>query len=131
MIHRALYGSLERFFAILVEHFGGAFPTWLAPVQSAVVPIGAAHHAYAGEVGERLRGAGLRVEVDRSDDTLGAKIRRHQIDKVPYQLIVGDAEVEAGTVSVRARDGRQRKGVAVTTFIDEVTTEVAQRRVGA
>jgi threonyl-tRNA synthetase len=131
MIHRALYGSLERFFAILVEHFGGAFPTWLAPVQSAVVPIGAAHHAYAGEVGERLRGAGLRVEVDRSDDTLGAKIRRHQIDKVPYQLIVGDAEVEAGTVSVRARDGRQRKGVAVTTFIDEVTTEVAQRGVGA
>ncbi|HSJ46218.1 MAG TPA: threonine--tRNA ligase [Euzebyales bacterium] len=130
MIHRALYGSLERFFAILLEHFGGAFPTWLAPVQSVVVPIGEVHHAYADQVGERLRDAGLRVDVDRSDDTLGAKIRRHQVDKVPYQLIVGDAEVEAGTVSMRARDGRQRKGVAVATFIDEVTREVAERGAG-
>jgi threonyl-tRNA synthetase len=130
MIHRALYGSLERFFAILVEHFGGAFPTWLAPVQSVVVPIGEAHHAYAEQVGDRLRDAGLRVDVDRSDDTLGAKVRRHQVEKVPYQLIVGDAEVEACTVSVRARDGRQRKGVAVATFVDDVTAEVASRGAG-
>jgi threonyl-tRNA synthetase len=131
MIHRALFGSLERFFAILVEHFGGAFPTWLAPVQVVVVPIGADHHDYAVDVGRRLRAVGLRVNVDRSDDTLGAKIRRHRLDKVPYQLIVGDAEVEAGSVSVRDRDGRQRKGVGVDTFAAEVTEEVNDRRVGA
>jgi threonyl-tRNA synthetase len=130
MIHRALYGSLERFFAILVEHFGGAFPTWLAPVQAVVVPIGEAHQEYATQVGERLAAAQVRCEVDRSDDTLGAKIRRHQMEKVPYQLIVGDAEVAAGTVSVRARDGRQRKGVDVATFVDEISAEIGARRGG-
>ncbi|HEX6256804.1 MAG TPA: threonine--tRNA ligase [Euzebyales bacterium] len=130
MIHRALFGSLERFFAILVEHFGGAFPTWLAPVQAVVVPIGEAHQDYAVHVGRRLAAAQVRLDVDRSDDTLGAKIRRHQMDKVPYQLIVGDAEVDAGTVAVRARDGRQRKGVDVATFVDEITAEIAERRGG-
>ena len=129
MIHRALFGSVERFFAILLEHYGGAFPTWLAPVQVAVVPIGEGHHAYAEQVGATLREAGLRADVDRSDDTLGAKIRRHQVDKVPYQLIVGDAEVEAGTVSVRARAGRQRKGVALATVVEELLDEVRERRV--
>jgi threonyl-tRNA synthetase len=130
MIHRALYGSLERFFAILVEHFGGAFPTWLAPVQAVVVPIGEGHLGYAAEVGRRLAAAEVRSDVDGSDDTLGAKIRRHQMDKVPYQLIVGDTEVDAGTVSVRSRDGRQRKGVDVATFVDEITAEIAARRGG-
>jgi threonyl-tRNA synthetase len=130
MIHRALYGSLERFFAILVEHFGGAFPSWLAPVQAVVVPIGEAHLDYATQVGRRLSSVGVRSDVDVSDDTLGAKIRRHQMDKVPYQLIVGDAEVDAGTVSVRARDGRQRKGVDVATFVEEITAEIAARRGG-
>ena len=130
MIHRALFGSLERFFAILLEHFGGAFPTWLAPVQVVVLPIGEAHQTYAAQVGDRVRDAGMRVEVDASDDTLGARIRRHQMDKVPYQLIVGDAEVEARTVAVRARDGRQRKGVEVDAFADEVTAEIEHRRVG-
>ncbi len=129
MIHRALFGSLERFFAILVEHFGGAFPTWLAPVQVVVVPIGEAHHAYAGEVGETLRAASLRADVDRTDDTLGAKIRRHQLDKVPYQLIVGDAEVGAGCVAVRPRTGAQRKGVPVAQFVEELSAEVAERKV--
>jgi threonyl-tRNA synthetase len=128
MIHRALFGSVERFFAVLVEHYGGAFPAWLAPVQAVVVPIGESHHAYAEKVGDTLRAAGLRAEVDRSDDTLGAKIRRHQMDKVPYQLIVGDAEVEANTVAVRARGGRQRKGVALGAFVDDLLDEVAHRR---
>ena len=128
MIHRALYGSLERFFAILVEHHGGRFPAWLAPVQAVVVPIADDHLAYADQVGDQLRTAGLRADVDRSDDTLGAKIRRHQLAKIPYQLIVGDVEVEAGTVAVRARDGAQRKGVSVAAFVDELTAEVAARR---
>jgi threonyl-tRNA synthetase len=129
MIHRALFGSVERFFAILLEHYGGAFPTWLAPVQAVVVPIGEGHHAYAEQVGATLRAAGLRADVDRSDDTLGAKIRRHQVDKLPYQLIVGDAEVEADTVAVRARSGRQRKGVTLAAFVEELLDEVASRRV--
>jgi threonyl-tRNA synthetase len=129
MIHRALYGSVERFFAILVEHFGGAFPTWLAPVQAVVVPIGEGHHDYAEQVATTLRVAGLRADVDRSDDTLGAKIRRHQLDKVPYQLIVGDAEVEAGTVAVRPRSGRQRKGVPLDVLVEDLVDEVASRRV--
>jgi threonyl-tRNA synthetase len=129
MIHRALFGSVERFFAILLEHYGGAFPTWLAPVQTVVVPIGEGHHAYAEQVGATLRAAGLRADVDLSDDTLGAKIRRHQVDKVPYQLIVGDAEVEADTVAVRARSGRQRKGVTLAAFVEELLDEVASRRV--
>jgi threonyl-tRNA synthetase len=128
MIHRALFGSVERFFAILLEHYGGAFPAWLAPVQAVVVPIGQGHHAYAEKVGETLRVAGLRVDVDRSDDTLGAKIRRHQVEKVPYQLIVGDAEMQADTVAVRARDGRQRKDVALDDFVTELGDEVASRR---
>jgi threonyl-tRNA synthetase len=129
MIHRALFGSVERFFAILLEHFAGAFPTWLAPVQVAVVPIGEGHHSYAEKIGGTLRAAGLRADVDRSDDTLGAKIRRHQVEKVPYQLIVGDAEMEADTVAVRARSGKQRKGVAVHDFVDELRDEVTSHRV--
>jgi threonyl-tRNA synthetase len=129
MIHRALFGSVERFFAILLEHYGGAFPTWLAPVQVAVVPIGEGHHDYAGKIGATLRAAGLRTDVDRSDDTLGAKIRRHQVEKVPYQLIVGDAEMEAGTVAVRARSGKQRKGVAIDDFVDELRDEVTSHGV--
>jgi threonyl-tRNA synthetase len=127
MIHRALFGSVERFFAILLEHYGGAFPTWLAPVQAVVVPIGEGHHDYAQQVGGTLRAEGLRVDVDRSDDTLGAKIRRHQMEKVPYQLIVGDAEAADGTVSVRARDGKQHKGVAVDDFVEQVLDEVGGR----
>jgi threonyl-tRNA synthetase len=128
MIHRALYGSLERFFAILIEHHGGRFPAWLAPVQAVVVPIADDHLGYADQVADQLRTAGLRVDVDRSDDTLGAKIRRHQLAKIPYQLIVGDAEAEAGTLAVRARDGGQRKGVAIAAFVDGLTDEVAARR---
>ena len=129
MIHRALYGSVERFFAILLEHYGGAFPLWLAPVQAVVVPIGEGHHEYGQQVSNALRAAGLRAQVDTSDDTLGAKVRRHQVDKVPYQLIVGDAEVDAGTVSVRPRAGAQRKGVALEAVVDELVDEVASRRV--
>ena len=128
MIHRARFGSVERFFAILLEHYAGAFPLWLAPVQAVVVPIGEGHHAYAGTVGDALRAAGLRAEVDTSDDTLGAKIRRHQLEKVPYQLVVGDAETEAGTIAVRARGGRQRKDVALGDLVDELRDEVTSRR---
>lgn len=128
MIHRALYGSLDRFFAILLEHYAGAFPTWLAPVQTVVIPIAERHEPYAAEVAAALTARGLRADVDDTDDTMGAKIRRHQVAKVPYQLIVGDDEADTGTVAVRPRVGAQRRGVALAAFVDELADEVAARR---
>ncbi|MGH8903756.1 MAG: threonine--tRNA ligase [Egibacteraceae bacterium] len=131
MIHRALFGSLDRFFGILVEHYAGAFPTWLAPVQAVVVPIADRHHGYGREVVAELAARGLRAELDTADDTMGAKIRKHQLQKVPYQLIVGDAEAETRTVAVRPRVGNQRKGVGLDDFAVELVEEVAARRAPA
>ncbi|MDQ3955594.1 MAG: threonine--tRNA ligase [Actinomycetota bacterium] len=127
MIHRALFGSVERFIGILVEHFAGAFPSWLAPVQAAVIPIADRHVDYARKVAARLRQSDVRVEVDESDNTMGAKIRNHQLQKVPYMLVVGDAEAEAETVAVRRRSGEETRGVGVTDFADRLATEIEQR----
>jgi threonyl-tRNA synthetase len=129
MIHRALYGSIERFVGVLVEHFGGAFPTWLAPVQAVAIPIADRHGGYAHAVVARLREVLLRAEVDEADDTMGAKIRRHQLHKVPYMLVVGDDEVSSGTVSVRRRSGGERRGVPVEELVDALRAEVEQRLV--
>jgi threonyl-tRNA synthetase len=129
MIHRALYGSVERFFGVLVEHFAGAFPTWLAPVQAVAVPIADRHVEYAHAVTRRLQDAALRAEVDDSDDTIGAKIRRNQLQKVPYMLVVGDDEVSTGTVSVRRRSGDERRGVPVEELVEGLRDEVDGRRV--
>ncbi|MDQ3973932.1 MAG: threonine--tRNA ligase, partial [Actinomycetota bacterium] len=130
MVHRALFGSLDRFFAILLEHHAGAFPAWLAPLQAVVVPIADRHHTYGAHVAAALTAQGLRARLDDSADTMGAKIRRHQLAKVPYQLIVGDAEVEAATVAVRHRSGPQRKDVPLDEFVEEALAEVANRRAG-
>jgi threonyl-tRNA synthetase len=127
MIHRALYGSVERFVGVLVEHFAGAFPTWLAPVQAAVIPIADRHLDYAREVSATLGGLGLRTEVDESDNTIGAKIRHHQLQKVPYMLVVGDDEIGGKTVSVRRRSGEETRGVALDEFAHRLQTEVADR----
>ena len=127
MIHRALYGSIERFTGILVEHFAGAFPTWLAPVQAAVIPISDRHVAYAETVARRLQAGRVRVEVDSSDDTMGAKIRRHQLQKVPYMLVVGDAEEEAGTVAVRRRSGKEKTVVSIEDFAATIVDEIERR----
>ncbi len=114
MIHRALLGSLERFFGILLEHYAGAFPGWLAPVQATLVPVAARHGEYAASVAERLSAAGLRVEVDGSDDTVGEKIRRAITHHHPAVLVVGDDDVEARTVGLRLRgDDRDTRGVAL------------------
>jgi threonyl-tRNA synthetase len=129
MVHRALFGSIERFFAVMVESFNGAFPTWLAPTQAVVVPVAEDFDDYAGRVATHLRERGARVEVDASDDTLGAKIRRVQTSKVPYALIVGGDEAEAGTVSIRPYQGDQRKQVPLEKFSAELATEIAERRV--
>jgi threonyl-tRNA synthetase len=129
MIHRALYGSVERFAGVLVEHFAGAFPTWLAPVQVAVIPIADRHVDYARKVERVLRERSVRVEVDDSDDTMGAKIRRHQLQKIPYMLVLGDAEAESETVSVRRRSGEETRGVAVGDFAERIAAEIADRAV--
>ncbi len=128
MLHRALLGSMERFMGILVEHYGGAFPIWLAPVQALVLPVSEKHQAYAEEVRDKLRLESLRVDADLRNEKLGYKIRSAQINKIPYMLIVGDREVESGTVSVRNRlEGDQgSKGLdSFTTMVQDLIREKA------
>ncbi len=127
MIHRALFGSIERFFGILTEHFAGAFPPWLAPVQVVGIPISDAHADYLQTVATRLREHGIRVEVDTSDDRMQKKIRTAQRQKVPYMLLAGDDDVAASAVSFRYRNGEQKNGVPVTDAIAEITGAVASR----
>jgi len=127
MIHRALFGSIERFFGILTEHYAGAFPPWLAPVQAVGIPISDAHVDYLETVATRLREHGVRVEVDTSDDRMQKKIRNAQRQKVPYMLLAGDDDVSAGAVSFRYRSGEQKNGVPVVDAIAEITGAIASR----
>ncbi|AEJ61923.1 threonyl-tRNA synthetase [Spirochaeta thermophila DSM 6578] len=127
MVHRALLGSLERFFGILVEHYGGAFPVWLAPVQVVVIPVSDVFAGYAQEVVRALREAGVRAEADLSADRMNAKIRKAQQEKIPYAVIVGQREQEGRTVSVRVRGGEQRNGVALGDFVEDVARRVHER----
>ncbi len=127
MIHRALFGSIERFFAVLLEHYAGAFPPWLAPVQVVGIPITDAHVGYLDQVADRLREKGIRVEVDSSDDRMQKKIRNAQRQKVPYMLLAGDEDVAAGAVSFRYRDGSQHNGVAVDDAVAQIVDAVARR----
>lgn len=122
MIHRAPFGSMERFVGILIEHFNGAFPLWLAPVQAVLVPITDRHIPYAQEVAAQLRAAGMRVEVDDSSNRMNAKIRNAQLQKVPYMLVIGDREMETQSVAVRTRDNDDRGAVEVSAFIDQART---------
>ncbi len=117
MVHRALLGSLERFFGVLIEHYGGAFPVWLAPVQAVVIPIADRHNEYAEDVARQLQEAGMRVEVDRRSDRMRAKIRNAQLQKVPYMLVVGDREAEAGEVSVRLRTEADLGAKSIDDFV--------------
>jgi threonyl-tRNA synthetase len=128
MIHRALFGSIERFFGILVEHYAGAFPPWLAPVQVVGIPITEAHAGYLEAVAEQLRERGIRVQVDTSDDRMQKKIRNAQRQKVPYMLLAGDDDVAAGAVSFRYRSGEQNNGVPVSEAIAEIAAAIAGRR---
>ena len=103
MVHRALYGSVERFFGVLIEHYAGAFPVWLSPVQVVMIPISERHADYANKVAAQLKAVGVRVEVDARNEKMNAKIREHAMQKVPFLLVVGDKEAEAGKVNVRTR----------------------------
>jgi threonyl-tRNA synthetase len=125
MVHRALLGSLERFFGVLIEHYGGAFPVWLAPVQATLIPIADRHNDYCRGVAEKLRGAGVRVEVDERSERMQAKIRDAQLQKVPYMLIAGDRDIEAGAVSVRTREGQDLGAIPVDDFLARLSAEAA------
>ncbi|CAB4682658.1 unannotated protein [freshwater metagenome] len=127
MIHRALFGSIERFFAVLLEHYAGAFPPWLAPVQVIGIPITDSHNDYLQGVAEKLREFGVRVEVDTSDDRMQKKIRTAQKSKVPFMLIAGDEDVAEGAVSFRYRDGTQKNGVSIADAVTEITGVIASR----
>jgi threonyl-tRNA synthetase len=127
MIHSAKFGSLERFFGVLVEHYAGAFPPWLAPVQVQAIPIAERHNDYLYDVARRMRTQGLRVEIDDSDDRMQKKIRNAQLQKVPFMMIAGDDDIAAGAVSFRYRDGRQDNGVPLDEAIQRVADAVAAR----
>jgi threonyl-tRNA synthetase len=129
MIHRALYGSYERFFMVLIEHFDGKFPLWLAPEQVRILPVSDDNLGYAHRVKNALQERGFRVTVEDRDQTVGRKIRGAHEDRLPYMLIVGDDEEEAGTVSVRDRQERETKDVDPETFYDHLVDERDEKRV--
>ncbi len=126
MIHRALLGSIERFFAILLEHYAGAFPVWLSPVQVVGIPVAEAHEEYLGGVIQQLRAKGVRAELDASSERMQKKIRTHTTQKVPFQLIAGEEDKANGSVSFRFRDGTQENGVPIAEAIARVTTAIAE-----
>jgi threonyl-tRNA synthetase len=125
MIHRALFGSIERFFGVLVEHYAGAFPTWLAPVQAVVCPVASDHEDHARSVADRLRAAGVRVDVSAADDGLGARIRRHKMEKVPHILVVGGDDVDNDTVADNVRGGdKPERDIPVADLVERLTAEI-------
>ena len=127
MIHRALLGSMERFFGVLIEYYGGAFPVWLCPVQATVIPIADRHFEAGRQVAEQLKAAGLRVEVDDSSERMNAKIRNAQLQKIPYMLVVGDREAAEGLVNVRLRNGEQRGTQPVGEFVAYAQDIIAKK----
>jgi threonyl-tRNA synthetase len=127
MIHRALFGSIERFLGVLIEHYAGAMPPWLAPVQVVGIPIGDSHVPYLNQVAAQLSASGIRVEVDDSDDRMQKKIRTAQRQKVPFMLLAGDEDVAANAVSFRYRSGAQKNGVPIADAVEEIVAAVQSR----
>ncbi len=127
MVHRVVFGSIERFIGILIEHYAGAFPVWLAPEQVRMIPIGETHREYAKQVADKLDAAGIRVTVDDRNEKMGYKIRQAQLEKVPYMLVVGGKEMEDGTVSVRARHEDKGGVKSVEDFLAQIQQEIASR----
>ncbi len=127
MVHRALLGSMERFFGVLIEHFAGAFPLWLSPVQAVIIPIADRHLDYAREVAKKLHAEGIRVELDDRPERMNAKIRDAQNQKIPFMLVIGDNELNAGQVSLRVRDGSQQNNIALDEFIARAKDRISRR----
>jgi threonyl-tRNA synthetase len=128
MIHRALFGSIERFFGVLTEHYSGAFPPWLAPVQVVAIPVADTFNDYLFDVVKSFKASGIRAEVDSSDDRMQKKVRNAQMQKVPYMIIAGEEDVKAGAVSFRYRNGDQKNGVPLKDAIAEIQKTIAERR---
>ena len=130
MLHRALFGSIERFFGVMVEHYGGAFPTWLSPVQVQVLGVRADHDSFADKIVERLISNGIRAEMVEADEPLGTRIRKGKLEKLPYILVVGDADVEHDTAGVNPRGGDVERDVPIVDFIQRITAEIAEKAAG-
>src|SRR5260221_2942799 len=127
MVHRALYGSIERFFGVLIEHYAGAFPVWLSPVQVALIPISERELVYAQKVANQLKAIGVRLEVDGRNEKMNAKIREHAMQKGPFLLVVGDKEAEAGKVTVRTRGKEKTEDLATADFVGKIQRLVADK----
>ena len=127
MVHRALYGSVERFFGVLIEHYAGAFPVWLSPVQAVIVPIAERHVDYANKVGDQLKAAGVRFQVDARNEKMNAKIREHALQKVPFLLVVGDREAEAAKVNVRTRGKEKTDDMPAAEFVEKIRKLIADK----
>ena len=127
MVHRALFGSIERFFGVLIEHYAGAFPVWLSPVQAVMIPIAERHVDYANKVADQLKAGGVRVEVDARNEKMNAKIREHAMQKVPFLLVVGDKESEAGKVNVRIRGKEKTEDMPAAEFVEKIKKLIAEK----
>jgi threonyl-tRNA synthetase len=127
MVHRALYGSVERFFGVLIEHYAGAFPVWLSPVQAVMIPISERHAEYANKVADQLKAIGVRVHVDARNEKMNAKIREHAMQKVPFLVVVGDKEAEAGKVNVRTRGKEKTEDMPATEFVEKIKKLIAEK----
>jgi threonyl-tRNA synthetase len=130
MVHRALYGSVERFFGVLIEHYAGAFPVWLSPVQAVMIPISERHAEYANKVADQLKAAGVRVQVDARNEKMNAKIREHAMQKVPFLVVVGDKEAEAGNVNVRTRGKEKTEDLPAAEFVEKIRKLIAEKNPG-
>jgi threonyl-tRNA synthetase len=128
MVHRALYGSVERFFGVLIEHYAGAFPVWLSPVQAVMIPIAERHGEYANKVAAQLMAAGVRVHVDSRNEKMNAKIREHAMQKVPFLLVVGDKEAESGKVNVRTRGKEKTEDMATPDLVEKIRKLIAEKK---
>jgi len=125
-LHRALLGSIERFFGVLIEHYAGAFPTWLAPIQVRILPVSSDHEVYAHRLADRFGAEGHRVDVADATDQLGKRIRAAKLEKIPYVLVVGEDDMRDGTVGVNPRGGEVERGVAVDAFLHHLAADLAQ-----
>jgi threonyl-tRNA synthetase len=128
MIHRALFGSIERFFGVLTEHYSGAFPPWLAPIQAVGIPVADTFADYLAEVISKMKASGIRAELDSSDDRMQKKVRNAQMQKIPFMVIAGEDDMKAGAVSFRYRNGEQKNGIPVADAIAEIKQAVISRK---
>jgi len=126
MLHRALFGSVERFFGVLLEHYGGSFPTWLAPVQVRMLPVTTAHESHTATLVERLAKEGFRVDMVAADEQLGKRIRSAKLERIPYVLVIGDDDVKAGTVGVNPRGGEVQRDTPFDAFVARLRADVLE-----